>query len=718
MTFFAPQETQGAYLLPVHSGMRPVQTERLDRFALRAGEFDSVCAWCEPDMLRVADPRSVRLVDQQLNDFAYCKPGYDDAVDAWAFPSHTHLEYMQTRKEIALLGGMDFRKWHVLPNGCYPDEYDLRMTREPGRCVYTSSPDRGLHLLLQEWPAIRKAVPHASLKIFYFALARWIAGARPQPTDPPVVDPLIQEHRKRARYVEMVLERAPRYGIEVVGGVSREELARQLSRAELLCYPCDTIAWSEGFSCATLEGCASGALPIGSECDALGEIYGGSIPQVAAPAREHMAEYRDLVIRGLTDAAWREEWRSKARALGERHSWPVLAERLEKIIEDERAKKMAPVTVSSSEPGFRPIDLHMTLTPAAALPAKVLMVREPEKDDNGGGARAGFVGLARAMAARPGYKVRAYCPVPDVIVHAGVEWVPIGRYRTDREKPDALLSYFDFSTLVERTGMLRIASHHSCSPYPGAPYDWADVNVAPSRWAVDWLRRTAPEEKWAVLPNGIADFEVERRPMRGRVLHHAPPSRGLHLLLEAWPDIAAKVPGATLHVVGPLDEWMGGHYGQASVRTSAQGKRIARIRAALPKAKEAGGLKILGPVTRSRLLAELGEAACVATPTSMCYPSETFSITCLETLHAGVPLVLAPADAFAELWSDYALMTPELPPNATIDDMGAFVDAVVAVLSDDALAAEMSERGRKVRGRYAFSKAAEVLDGIIRENLP
>jgi glycosyltransferase involved in cell wall biosynthesis len=717
VTFFAPQDGQGEYRLPSH--VATVKTDHLELFPRRAGEFDAVYAWCEPDLLRPADPRSVRLCNQQLNDFRYMKAGYDEAVDVWTFPSKTHAEYMKTRAEISALGGMDFGKWRVLPNGCYPDEYTwANVERVPGRCVYSSSPDRGLHLLLQEWPHIRKAVPGASLKIFYFALMRWLEGSRAQPGEPAEVHAGIQEHRKRARYVEMAIARADRLGIEVVGGVSRRELARELSRAQVLCYPTATLAWSEGFSCATLEGCASGALPVISECDALGEIYGGAVPMVKAPAVEHMLEWRGYVIQALTEPVWRGDWVAKARALAVKHAWPRLAEKLEGIVEDARTKKHAPASVTTVEPG-RTMALHMTLTPAACLPARVLHVEDMGKDDCGGGARAGFVGLARAIAdvGRLNYRVRAYCPVPEETVVDGVEWVPISRYRTDKDKPDVLLSYFDFSTLTERTGMLRIASHHSCSPYPGAPYDWADLNVAPSRWAVEWLRRTAPEEKWAVLPNGLAPFELERKPVKGRVLHHAPPSRGLHLLLEAWPEIARRVPGASLHVIGPLDEWMSGHYGQHALRTSAQGRRIARIRAALPLAMEAGGVEILGQVSRSRMLREFSEAACCASPTSMCYPSETFSISCLEVLTAGIPLVLAPADAFAELWSDYALMVPELPANPELLHLGPFIDDVCAVLLDDAIAAEWSARGKKVRGKYTFEKAAEILDGLIRENL-
>lgn len=719
VTFYAPQEAQGEYRLPVASG-GVVGTARLDEFSRHAAEHGAVYAWCEPDLLRSADPRSVRLCNQQLNDFQYCQPGFDAAVDVWTSPSRTHLEFLQTRRELPALGGTVRSKWVVLPNGCYPGEYDWAGPKEEGLCVYASSPDRGLHLVLQEWPRIRREVPGARLRIFYFALKRWLEGARKIERDHP--DPAIQEHRRRAAYVEMALARASRLGIEVVGGVSRAQLARELSAARVMTYPCDTIAWSEGFSCATLEGCASGALPVIAGCDALGEIYGEFVPWVSPPAHAHMDEWRALVLRALTDEPWRAEQAAEARKLADLHAWPKLAERLEAVVEGKRAEKVSapagPGTRSAVEPsGEREVSLHLTLTPAAALPARVLSVEDPDADDAGGGARAGFLGLVRAMAARPGYRVRAYCPVRAPLVHAGAEWQPFDRYRADGARPDVLLSYFDFSTLTGREGMLRIASHHSCAPYPGAPYDWADLNVAPSRWAVDFLRRMAPEERWAVLPNALAPLKVERRPVRGQVLYHASPSRGLHLLLEVWPEVRRRVPYATLRVVGPMDEWVRGHYGQAALRTSAQGRRIARIRAALPKAMEAGGVEVLGSLTRARLLGELSAAACFSYPCSMCYPSETFSISVLECCAAGVPVLLAPQDALKDLWENYTRCVPELPPNAGPEHMKDFLQELYLLLEDDEEAAYVTECGKRAAEKYTFEKAAEVLDGLIRENL-
>ena len=121
----------------------------LREFGNLAGEsygYDAVCAWNEPDVLRAVAPGVLRLVNQQLNDFGYCRPGFDDFVDVYTSPSQSHMEYIRSHTPSP-------HKWTVLPNGCDPNQYDPAL-KVPGRVVYASSPDRGLHLLMQAWPSI------------------------------------------------------------------------------------------------------------------------------------------------------------------------------------------------------------------------------------------------------------------------------------------------------------------------------------------------------------------------------------------------------------------------------------------------------------------------------------------------------------------------------------------------------------------------------------
>jgi glycosyltransferase involved in cell wall biosynthesis len=300
------------------------------------GRFDATCVSLDVNACRDLNPeiKGLRVVFQQLNDFNYAAgPDFADFVDLFVSPSEPHREHLEHNWPTTR------GKWAVVPNGCRVDAWDDFSAddnmRVPGRVIYPSSPDRGLHLLLQEWPAIKKAVPHAHLKIFYYSLQNWIDQYKAFTKEDPTWHPFWKENYRRALYISKALPLLKPFGVEVVGSVSREQMAVEMAQAEVLAYPCDPIAWTEGFSCATLEGCASGALPVISSVDALGGIYRGICPMAAAPVRANIAAWREMVIRALTDKPWADEWRARGREFAKAHDWALLAERFEKLLQEK-----------------------------------------------------------------------------------------------------------------------------------------------------------------------------------------------------------------------------------------------------------------------------------------------------------------------------------------------------------------------------------------------
>lgn len=297
-----------------------VQLREYGNLPSESYSYDAVYSWMGPDDLRGVDPRAVRLVNQQLNDFGYCRPGYDSFVDIYTSPSQSHMEYIRGLTPSP-------HKWTVLPNGCNPDLYD-RSAKVPGRVIYASSPDRGLHLLLQAWPHIKKRAPHAHLRVFY-NMEGWITTFLPQ-EDHQIPD--FVEFGRRARYIDLSMRRMSSLGVERVGSVSRNRMDREMSEAEVLAYPCDTVRFTEGFSVTTMEACASGAFPVVSAVDSLGQIYGDHIPMIPAPVRDHISEFTDCVIRALNDSEYRGSVVERASMLAHSHTWSTLARRLEGIL--------------------------------------------------------------------------------------------------------------------------------------------------------------------------------------------------------------------------------------------------------------------------------------------------------------------------------------------------------------------------------------------------
>jgi glycosyltransferase involved in cell wall biosynthesis len=309
-----------------------------------------------PDELREVTAK-VRVCYQLLNGIEYCKAGVERHVDLWVSPSNAHRQKWLDdpewwRVEIGQQHPNGKAQYQpapdaiqVVPLGCDPERYE-GFEKVPGRVVYCSSPDRGLHWLLQEWPAIRKAVPHATLRIFY-RLKDWIAHFDTQPFFLP-----IEGQRNRALYIREALKRLEGHGVEVFDSVNRETIEREMAQAEVLAYPCDTTRWSEGFSCTVLEACSARACPVITDCDALGSIYTGKAlvtdmgEWVGITWRE---AWRSNVINVLQDAERRKAINDRAHAFAKELTWTKTASSILALAQARLSSKSESSTATAQD---------------------------------------------------------------------------------------------------------------------------------------------------------------------------------------------------------------------------------------------------------------------------------------------------------------------------------------------------------------------------------
>ena len=455
---------------------------------------------------------------------------------------------------------------------------------------------------------------------------------------------------------------------------------------------------TETFSVAILEACAAGCVPVICGADSIGEVHGRACPTVQPPMAARVDEFTQLVIRGLTDRQFQADVRKKTLAHAQAHAWPLLTDRLERIIAEAKDAKRAPA-VSLERPRF-----DFVLTEYAAGPSAIDL-GDRMGESMSGGCREGFLGLVKAMPER-GYDVRAYSMFPRAEERDGVRYFPISEFAQASPR-DALLAYYDTSPLigVAPGSCLRISSHHTFRP-PAHAIEWTDLHVAPSQYTVDVMRPVYDMNvPWYVLPNAVPDGMPEWRPVAGRCIYHTSVSRGLHHLLEMWPEIRAKVPHATLHVVGDIAGWVA----NVSGYETRQGIVARRVAAGIETARKAGGLEMLGRLPRRTLLRELSEASCAPMPFDVVGPTETWSVSIQECLAIGVPVVMIPCDALESLWGDAVSM---------VDTPSEMVHMVANVLLDAEFARGLSEDGRTVGRQYTFANAAKALDEIVRKHLP
>ncbi len=297
-----------------------------DRFTIIDNSFDAVISINEPDSIRDLNTSAFKICWEFLNDFNFCKEGFDNLIDLWLSPSKMLLDHL------VKLGNFNKDKWRVLPLGCDPSLYEDR--RIPGRVIWMSSADRGLHWLIQEWSAIKKAVPNATLRIFYNFGFENLINAEPQTHN---YNPSILEMAQRLRYIRESIKKLKPLGVEHLGSTSRVDLAREVSEASVLAYCTDTVSFSEGFSVSTLENLAGFTVPIVSDVDCLGSVYKDSgAVVVKSPIRDNLDEFRNAVIKGLTDKNHADSVISKCRAFAHEHSWSKIAKKMQDIINENK----------------------------------------------------------------------------------------------------------------------------------------------------------------------------------------------------------------------------------------------------------------------------------------------------------------------------------------------------------------------------------------------
>jgi glycosyltransferase involved in cell wall biosynthesis len=187
-------------------------------------------------------------------------------------------------------------------NGLSHDYFDGEQPERAQRVVFTSSPDRGLDVLLELWPRIRKKAPNAELAFACSPFYDQVAD----------VNPYIAEHRARIRE----LEQQP--GVERLGHLTQPEVAQLLRSSMVWAHPSWSTPTDAPFhetSCiAAMEAQAAGCVAVASNWGALSEtVRIGRL--IDGPAKK---KWRDAFVRELVDALTNPETQTWAQAEGPR----------------------------------------------------------------------------------------------------------------------------------------------------------------------------------------------------------------------------------------------------------------------------------------------------------------------------------------------------------------------------------------------------------------
>lgn len=205
------------------------------------------------------------------------------------------------------------------------------INREKYRLIYTSVPERGLDVLLEIFPLIKKEIPQAELYVFG-CFDYW---RRSDLQDAKIFGRLYEKARATA-------------GVHLIGAVSQNQLAEELLRSRLLVYPSHPAPKFDFFaetSCiAALEAQAAGTPVVASARGALTESVRDGETGILINGQlfsdEFKLKFKSAVVNLLKDEVlWKKMSQAGEAWISQNYPWGKIAAEWENKFKELLAKK-------------------------------------------------------------------------------------------------------------------------------------------------------------------------------------------------------------------------------------------------------------------------------------------------------------------------------------------------------------------------------------------
>lgn len=235
--------------------------------------------------------------DQYTNgDFRQIFPLVDEVV----LISDFHRIYFQKHYQ-------QFDKLNVIDLGVDMDQYNKKIDKVEGRCIFCSVPDRGLDIVKILWPRVKAKFPDLSLVITSdYTLWGGTQG----------------NSRHRLAFARMP-------DVQFLGNIPRERLIEEQLKAELQFYPC---TYPELFCISAAECAVAGALPVTSDVGALATTNKyGILVQGDPNTPDWQNRYVEKITQILTDGAQPFAKLAQQKAI-ERFNWERICDEWEILL--------------------------------------------------------------------------------------------------------------------------------------------------------------------------------------------------------------------------------------------------------------------------------------------------------------------------------------------------------------------------------------------------
>ena len=178
------------------------------------------------------------------------------------------------------------------------------MASKNHKLIYTSSPDRGLDILLTMWPEILKKFPDATLDFAY----GW-----------EVYDLVTVGNPERLQWKKDIVEALKQKGITDHGRIGKDALKKLRDKAGIWAYP---TYFTEIFCINAIEMQESGVVPVTMDLGSLKEVTGaGVLVKGDIYQKSVQAEYLKELLALIGDSKRWELESKKAKKFAKKFSW-------------------------------------------------------------------------------------------------------------------------------------------------------------------------------------------------------------------------------------------------------------------------------------------------------------------------------------------------------------------------------------------------------------
>lgn len=203
----------------IEGGMNGVTWKQFYEFNPK-DEYDVLIAWRNPGFFDAdIKARKKYLWLHDVMDKEEFLPERLEKIDKVIFVGKYHASLYE--------GVIPEDKWFISGNGIDPQDFieaDGKFRRTPHRMVYMSAYNRGLKLLLANWDKIKKAVPDATLDIYY----GWEGYDSINANNP-------ERMQWKADLVKMIDNCE---GVTDHGRIGHKQIVEEINKADILAYPC------------------------------------------------------------------------------------------------------------------------------------------------------------------------------------------------------------------------------------------------------------------------------------------------------------------------------------------------------------------------------------------------------------------------------------------------------------------------------------------------